>query len=222
MEKWRPFRWRDRVVQTLAGCVPHPHGPVVAAGDDHGAALDLPERHRTYPVGVAAQGKVRGFQPPRSPWRGPRQRQLSSCDGVGESGCSGAPGRELKVGGSLLNRRGPQPSGDAPIRRPSPLRLADQGCPPPPPACHRTIGGHRLGGPDAAPIGRRGTRGPILRAWTRAGPDSPQRTPPRRPDTNVTDMRSTGPNRDEPGRKSGAAVDNISSPLDAVLQICSR
>ncbi len=28
--------------------------------------------------------------------------------------------------------------------------------------------------------------------------------------------------RDEPGRKSGAAVDNISSPLDAVLQICSR
>ena len=61
-----------------------------------------------------------------------------------------------------------------------------------------------------------------LRAWTGAGPNSAQRTPPRRPDTNVTDLRSTGPNRDEPGRKSGAAVDNISSPLDAVLQICSR
>jgi len=29
-------------------------------------------------------------------------------------------------------------------------------------------------------------------------------------------------NKDEPGRKSGAAVDNISSPLDAVLQICSQ
>jgi len=52
---------------------------------------------------------------------------------------------------------------------------------PPPPACHRTMGGHRLGGPDAAPIGHRWTRGPILRAWTGAGPDSPQRTPPRRP-----------------------------------------
>jgi predicted ester cyclase len=50
------------------------------------------------------------------------------------------------------------------------------------------MGGHRLGGPDAAPIGHRWTRGPILRAWTGAGPDSPQRTPPRRPDTNVTDL----------------------------------
>jgi hypothetical protein len=52
----------------------------------------------------------------------------------------------------------------------------------------------------------------------RGGSRQPQRTPPRRPDTNVSDLRSTGPNRNEPGRKSGAVVDNISNPLDAVLQ----
>jgi hypothetical protein len=101
-----------------------------------------------------------------------------------------------------------------------PTTATDHGWPPPT-ACHRTMGGHRLRprcGPDRPQMDARTSPAGL----DRGGSESPQRTPPRRPDTNVTDLRSTGPNRDEPGRKSGAAVDNISSPLDAVLQICSR
>ena len=77
----------------------------------------------------------------------------------------------------------------------------------------------------AAPAAARVAQNPAALARPPRCPplDLPAPTPrPTTHRTNVTDLRSTGPNRDEPGRKSGAAVDNISSPLDAVLQICSR
>jgi hypothetical protein len=67
-----------------------------------------------------------------------------------------------------------------------------------------------------------GTQTPTGRPDSRRSPAGGRRTPRRRPDIKVASLPSTTPNGAEPGRKSGAAVDNISSPLDAVLQICSR
>ena len=77
----------------------------------------------------------------------------------------------------------------------------------------------------AAPAAARVAQNPAALARPPRCPplDLPAPTPrPTTHRTNVTDPRPTTPNGAEPGRKSGAAVDSISSPLDAVLQICSR
>ena len=35
--------------RAAGGRIPHPHGPVVGAGDDDSAAVGLPDRHRAHP-----------------------------------------------------------------------------------------------------------------------------------------------------------------------------
>ena len=41
--------------RAAGGRVPHPHRPVVAAGGDDGAAVQLPDRHRVHLAGVAGE-----------------------------------------------------------------------------------------------------------------------------------------------------------------------
>jgi hypothetical protein len=77
---------------------------------------------------------------------------------------------------------------------------------------------HRLGGPDAAPIGHRWTRGPILRAWTGAGPDS--RSGRRR-----GDLTPTSPTCVQRARTGTNRAESLEQPLTtfrALWTPCSR
>ncbi len=79
-------------------------------------------------------------------------------------------------------RRGHHARQNPARRRPSPLRLPIMVGWPPPTGMSSDDRWTSTGRPRCGPIGHRWTRGPILRAWTGAGPDRPQRTPGR-PDT---------------------------------------
>jgi hypothetical protein len=88
-----------------------------------------------------------------------------------------------------------------------------------PPACHRTIGGHRLGGPDAAPIGHRWTRGPILRAWDRGRVPTP-RSGRRRGD--LTPTSQTCVQRARTGTNRAESLEQPLTTFRALWTPCSR
>ena len=86
------------------GQVPHPYRPVVAAGDDHRAAVQLRDRHRIHRVVVAGDLLVGALQLPGCPAGAPRAGQAVGVDAVGEGFGSSASRGEAEVGGVLGGR----------------------------------------------------------------------------------------------------------------------
>jgi hypothetical protein len=85
-------------------------------------------------------------------------------------------------------------------------------------AAGSTIGGHRLGGPDAARSATRWTRGPILRAWT-------GRVPTARSGRRRGDLTPTSPTCVQRARTGTNRAESLEQPLTtfrALWTPCSR